>query len=129
MERYFIIGGLMFGDKLKELLTMTGKNQQTISSDLGLNRQRFNLYVNNKREPNFETLITIAKYFNVSIDYLLDNQIPENKMDNNIKKIFNDTNLIDENGSWTETGIEVISEFIKNNKDMITAKAQILKKQ
>lgn len=57
--------------RLKHLLRANGHTQKSIATDLGMSQQRFNLYVNGKREPDHKTLGRIADYLNVSVDYLL----------------------------------------------------------
>lgn len=61
----------MLSDRLKELIISSGKKQLEIAKDLNFTQQRFNFYVSGKREPDNETLAEIARYFNVSVDYLL----------------------------------------------------------
>lgn len=46
-------------------------NQTDLGSALNLATSTISMYENGKREPDFETLETIADYFNVDIDYLL----------------------------------------------------------
>lgn len=59
-----------FQSRLKELKERSGKTQARIAEDLGVTPQAFSYYVNG-REPDYDVLIRIAKYFNVSTDYLL----------------------------------------------------------
>lgn len=60
----------MFHERLKELKDKSGKTQAAIAEDLGMTPQSFSYYLNG-REPSYDTLIKIANYFNVPIDYLL----------------------------------------------------------
>lgn len=60
----------LFQARLKELKECSGKTQARIAEDLGVTPQAFSYYVNG-REPDYDVLIKIAEYFNVSIDYLL----------------------------------------------------------
>lgn len=60
----------IFSDRLKALRDSSGKTQAQIAESIGVTPQAFSYYVNG-REPNYDTLIRIANYFNVSIDYLL----------------------------------------------------------
>lgn len=46
-------------------------NQEKLSKYLKVSRNTISQYETGVREPNFETLIKLADYFNVSIDYLL----------------------------------------------------------
>lgn len=57
--------------RLKDLILSSGKSQKEISSDLNISQQRFNFYVNGKRQPDLETVCMIAKYFDVTPNYLL----------------------------------------------------------
>lgn len=59
-----------FHERLKKLRDESGKTQATIAKELKMTPQTFSYYVNG-REPNYDTLISLAKYFDVSTDYLL----------------------------------------------------------
>ena len=54
--------------KIRESLQLT---QVKVANDLKLSRQVYNFYENGKRNPDMQTLIIIADYYGVSIDYLL----------------------------------------------------------
>ena len=41
---------------------------------LGMSESTISLYENNKREPDIATLLKLADYFDVSVDYLLDRE-------------------------------------------------------
>ncbi len=56
---------------LKELRLSKNLKQKDISSRLNITVQSYSLYEREEREPDFETLIRIADFFDVSIDYLL----------------------------------------------------------
>jgi len=58
--------------RLKELRQTKGISQLKLAMDLGLNQNSVSRYENNEREADYATLIKIADYFNVSIDYLLE---------------------------------------------------------
>lgn len=59
-----------FQERLRELKDASGKTQITIARDLGVTQQAFSYYMNG-REPDYDVLIKIAEYFDVSADYLL----------------------------------------------------------
>ena len=63
----------MFGKRLKELRTKNNLTQQKIAQDLNTVQTTYSGWEKDKREPSYEKLKTIANYFNVSIDYLLEN--------------------------------------------------------
>lgn len=59
------------GERLKELVKEKGMEQQEVAIEIGLKVPTFNGYISNKREPSIHKLILFARYFKVSIDYLL----------------------------------------------------------
>lgn len=44
-----------------------------LESELGIKYSTLSNYENNKRQPDFDTLKLIAKFFHVSVDYLIGN--------------------------------------------------------
>ncbi|MBQ8451878.1 MAG: helix-turn-helix transcriptional regulator [Clostridia bacterium] len=60
-----------FKDILKELRTERGIGQIELASRLKVSNGIISLWENGLREPNMSSLITIAEFFNVSIDYLV----------------------------------------------------------
>lgn len=57
--------------KLKELRIARGIQQKDLASTLGIGANTLSQYENGKREPDNNTLVQLADYFNVSVDYLL----------------------------------------------------------
>lgn len=57
--------------KLKELRKEKGISQLKLAMDLSMNQNTISRYETEERQADYETLIKIADYFNVSIDYLL----------------------------------------------------------
>ena len=49
-------------------------NQQKVAMDLNISREALSLYENGKREPSLDMLNKLSKYFNVSIDYLINGE-------------------------------------------------------
>lgn len=60
-----------FAQRLIELRENKNVTQQVLADDLGITRQSLSLYEKADRAINIELLYKIAKYFNVSTDYLL----------------------------------------------------------
>lgn len=59
---------------LKNLRTLrdeTGITQKQLADAIGVSQQSINKYENHNIEPDIETMIRIAKYFNTSVDYLI----------------------------------------------------------
>lgn len=57
--------------RLKELRQNKKISQLKLSLDLNMNQNTISRYETGEREADYKTLIKIADYFNVSIDYLL----------------------------------------------------------
>ncbi|MDE7083399.1 MAG: helix-turn-helix domain-containing protein [Clostridia bacterium] len=59
------------GKKIKELRIEQKISQRELSENLGFSNQTISFWETGQREPDMDTLVKIAKYFNVSADYLL----------------------------------------------------------
>lgn len=58
--------------RLKELRKQHNISQLKLAMDLQLNQNAISRYETGVREADYSTLIKIADYFDVSIDYLLE---------------------------------------------------------
>lgn len=58
--------------RLKYLREQKGITQIKLAMDLNLNQNSISRYEKGVREADYKTLIMLADYFNVSIDYLLE---------------------------------------------------------
>ncbi len=56
--------------RLKDLREDNDKSQSEIASLLGMKQQQYARYENGIQEIPFHHVITLARYYNVSIDYL-----------------------------------------------------------
>lgn len=83
-----------------QLAEITGKSRQTISQ-----------YVNGTSEPPYDTLVVIADYFNVSVDYLLRDGTTRTK-DVSIQAACKVTGL-------SETSVSHLHAFVAMNSDAI----------
>ncbi len=60
-----------FSIRLENLIEENNLTQKQLSNELHIATTTLNGYVNNYREPDFHTLVRLARYFDVSTDYLL----------------------------------------------------------
>lgn len=60
-----------FGKTIKELRLEQGLTQQELGVKLGFCNQTISFWESGKREPDLDSLIKIAKFFQVSTDFLL----------------------------------------------------------
>lgn len=56
---------------LKTIRKAKNLTQQKVALDLNITREALSYYESGKREPSFQLLIQLSKYFGVSIDYLI----------------------------------------------------------
>ena len=61
---------MYFYQRLKDLREDAEKKQEDIASVLNITRQQYQLYESGKREMPMHHFITLAKHYNVSLDYL-----------------------------------------------------------
>lgn len=112
---------MKFGDKLRTLIEERDITQKRLASQLNIAPSTVSSYVQNTREPDFATLKLLAKYFNVSIDYLLDYRTgyTSTRQEDELLRIFRC--LSDEQ---KEVCIEQCKVFVKlNNREKGQAKS------
>lgn len=59
---------------LKQIRKERNLNQLKVAMDLNISREALSHYENGKREPSIDILNKLSKYFNVSIDYLINGE-------------------------------------------------------
>lgn len=72
---------MKFGDILSNLRNEAKITQKDLANILGVSRGTIGMYEIGQRDPDTETLKKIAKFFNVSVDYLLGNTNIKNATD------------------------------------------------
>ncbi len=60
-----------FSENFKFLRMESGLGQEILAKKLKVSKGIISLWENGLREPNMSSLITIADFFNVSIDFLV----------------------------------------------------------
>lgn len=65
--------------RLKQIMTETGVTQRQVAEAIGVTEPALNHYINGRREPDIATLVKLADYFDVSIDYLVGRDVPEER--------------------------------------------------
>ena len=61
----------IFGKNLKTLRLLKNISQRELGNDLNVCNQTVSFWESGAREPDLDTLVIIAKYFDVSLDSLL----------------------------------------------------------
>ena len=60
-----------FPERLKEVRKNNNSTQRQVAEMLGASESQYQLYEYGKHKPNYEYIIKLCRYFNVSADYLL----------------------------------------------------------
>ena len=60
----------VFAERLKELRLERGVGQVELARSLGVSKGVISLWENAKREPPLSSLVAVAGYFEVSLDFL-----------------------------------------------------------
>jgi len=63
----------LLGERLVALRIEANKKQSAVAKDLGLIKQYLNYFEKGKRTPDIKTLIKLANYYSVTVDYLVGN--------------------------------------------------------
>ena len=109
---------------LLELRKAQKKTQQDVANYLSVSRQCYNRYETGARECDYNTLIRLADYFGVSVDYLLDHT-PKTDETNpntiNIIKKMSERGITRErlaklDSNQTEALLNIIEIFLNNLK-------------
>ena len=61
----------MFKQQIRMLRRKLDMTQDQVAEHLGLSRSTYAYYETGKTEPNYQTLVKLAKLFDVTVDYLL----------------------------------------------------------
>ena len=61
----------IFAERLKELRTAEHLSQKALATKINVSPSAIKQWENEKRVPNAEAVVTLAKFFGVSTDYLL----------------------------------------------------------
>ena len=61
---------MYYYQRLKDMREDSDKKQEDIAAVLGITRQQYQLYESGKREMPMHHFLVLARYYNVSLDYL-----------------------------------------------------------
>lgn len=109
----------MFGNRLKELRIEKSLTQAQLAKFLNISPSSIGMYEKNRRIPDTETLKRFAKYFNVSVDYLIGkSNIKESAEDilkdkNNTIALHNANGIDEELPDEAKKEIENFIEYVK----------------
>lgn len=110
----------MFSNRLKMLRTKKGLSQQNMADFLGITRQGYGKYEDGKSEPDHQSLVKLANYFDVTTDYLLGHDVNKDEVNYYMNKIATEYPDIDlmfkDMQSFTTKDMKEVYEYIKFKK-------------
>ena len=98
-----------FSTRVKELREKSGLSMDQLAKKLGVTKSRVNMWENNGTVPRMNVLVELAKFFNVTTDYLLGNDDASNLSLNNARLSTLQRNL----GKLSEADLEKAEGMLK----------------
>ena len=74
---------MQFASNIKKLREERKLSQKDIAEYLGITRQAVNSYECGRREPDYNTLVSLADFFGVTVDFLLGRTLTKNAINFN----------------------------------------------
>ena len=62
----------MFYERLRNIRKLQNKTQKEVADSIGLGERNYQSFEYGTSKPSFDTLISLADYFNISLDYLVE---------------------------------------------------------
>lgn len=117
----------MFQERLNKLLKDNNMFQTDLSKYVGYSSQAVSKWCRGDSEPDLNSLIKIANFFNVTTDYLLGIDSKENKSNTNLKdlekealrKTLVNAGYMKNNEDLSNEELKNLIKFVKNNKEFI----------
>ena len=106
----------MFAENLKNLRKIKGITQTQFATEFNISSGTIAMWETGKRMPDSETLKRIAQYFNVSIDYLLDNEKSSSEETEKLDDVYFSLAKELQDGEIDPDDVRLAIETIKNLK-------------
>lgn len=110
----------MLGTKIKELRVKEGLSQERFAQEIGFSQAAISAWENSSREPGAFALIKLAKFFNTTVDYLLNGTTKKAPAASQLEEKFIQNPSLDE-----QHLLEVYRKLNKKNQAHVTAYAEI----
>jgi transcriptional regulator with XRE-family HTH domain len=99
------------GKVLKTLRLQANLSQSELAQRLGISRSAVSSYENGTREPNYNVLLKVAAFFNVSTDYLLGHETQQSHPNPIVQLAQDFQRLLDTSEVSTETKTEILNKL------------------
>lgn len=76
---------MALSEKIYELRKKSGLSQEQLAEQLGVSRQAISKWESGKAVPESDTLISISRYYNVTLDYLMKEDGSESEIATEVK--------------------------------------------
>lgn len=103
----------MNNTKFKELRLKNKYTQDYMAKYLNVSRTAYRRYESGEAEPTYETLKRLARFYNVSIDFLLDYKVT----DLTVKSLADEMKTLNR-----EQLLEILEDFLKTLLDLVIEK-------
>lgn len=116
---------MTFSDRLRSLIEERNLTQKQVAIDLNIAPSTMGGYVQGSSEPDFDTLKRLAKYFDVTTDYLLDMHTKENDnyLDNELLRIFHSMSA-EHQGLFIEQGKAFLKFDLKRKAESLKSTSE-----
>ncbi len=115
----------MFGEKIKQLRENANLYQKELADVLNVTSQTISGWEINRTTPDYDTLVKIANYFNVSTDYLLNNEKKASEYEDKLiekealRKALINSGYMQDGEDLSKDELKKLMDFIKINKKYI----------
>jgi len=112
----------MFGNNLKKLRENKNLLQKELAEILNVTSQTVSGWEIGRTQPEYQMLLKIANFFEVSVDYLLGNDSENLKEIDTLKKLLLKSGFMENEEDLTNEELDRIIKFINANKDFLKNK-------
>lgn len=109
--------------RIPYLVTLSGKTLKQISEETGIAYPTLTSYKQSVRNPKKNNAVILAKYFGVSVGYLLGDEKDPNLINPGDEPLF-PTKLIQELSSINDKKVEILQEYLE-----LAKKEQVILRQ
>lgn len=118
----------MFAKRLRDLREKNNLQQKELAKELDVLEATISMWETGKRVPYSDMLIKLANFFDVSVDYLLGNDLISNEKEKELreqealKKALQRAGFMTDDEDLTDKELERVMNFVANNKDLLKDK-------
>ncbi|WP_343337344.1 hypothetical protein TPELB_23890 [Terrisporobacter petrolearius] len=106
----------MFSKILKDLRTEFNMSQSELAKKLDISPSTVGMYEQGRRYPDFDTLIKISEFFNVSLDFLLGKTLIRNEQNTSLNLTKKQLKALELASQYSDEEFETIIKLINTIK-------------